>query len=73
MLFMNQEIRSEDIYILPQTDKLNQGLCQRIRTIVNLGQTLRSGDVIAECQSSCNGEMSLGTKSVGSIYVLKGL
>ncbi|PIM96012.1 hypothetical protein [Candidatus Hodgkinia cicadicola] len=48
------------VYILPQVVKSNQEMCQRIRTVVNPGQTLKRGDVIAECQSSCDGEMSLG-------------
>ncbi len=61
------------VYILPIITKSNQEMCQRVWTVVNPGQMLRSGNVIAECQSSCDREISLGTKSVGSIYVLKGL
>ncbi|PIM96883.1 DNA-directed RNA polymerase subunit beta [Candidatus Hodgkinia cicadicola] len=52
--------RKRRVYILPQPTKSNQEMCQRLRTVVNPGQTLEQGDVIAECQSSCNGEMSLG-------------
>ncbi|PIM94820.1 DNA-directed RNA polymerase subunit beta [Candidatus Hodgkinia cicadicola] len=52
--------RKRRVYILPQVVKSNQEMCQRIRTVVNPGQTLKQGDVIAECQSSCDGEISLG-------------
>ncbi|PIM96902.1 DNA-directed RNA polymerase subunit beta [Candidatus Hodgkinia cicadicola] len=52
--------RKRRVYILPQPTKSNQEMCQRLRTVVNSGQTLKRGDVIAECQSSCDGEMSLG-------------
>ncbi|PIM96729.1 DNA-directed RNA polymerase subunit beta [Candidatus Hodgkinia cicadicola] len=48
------------VYIVSQINKSNQEMCQRLRTVVNFGQTLKQGDVIAECQSSCDGEMSLG-------------
>ncbi|PIM95885.1 hypothetical protein [Candidatus Hodgkinia cicadicola] len=52
--------QKQRVYILPQSRKSNQDMCQRIRTVVNPGQRLKQGDVIAECQSSCDGEMSLG-------------
>ncbi|PIM96856.1 DNA-directed RNA polymerase subunit beta [Candidatus Hodgkinia cicadicola] len=52
--------RKQRVYILPQPTKSNQEMCQRLRAVVDLGQTLKQGDVIAECQSSCDGEMSLG-------------
>ncbi len=34
-------------------------MCQRIRVAVNPKQVIKQGDVITECQSSCDGEMSL--------------
>ncbi|PIM96223.1 DNA-directed RNA polymerase subunit beta [Candidatus Hodgkinia cicadicola] len=52
--------RRHRVYILSVIKKTNQETCQRIRAVVNPGQMVRSGDVIAECQSSCDGEMSLG-------------
>ncbi|PIM96150.1 DNA-directed RNA polymerase subunit beta [Candidatus Hodgkinia cicadicola] len=52
--------QKQRVYTLPQSRKSNQDMCQRIRTVVYPGQRLKQGDVIAECQSSCDGEMSLG-------------
>ncbi|PIM95245.1 DNA-directed RNA polymerase subunit beta [Candidatus Hodgkinia cicadicola] len=64
--------RKQRVYLLPQVEKSNQEMCQRIRTVVNLGQTLRQGDVIAECQSSCNGEMSLGVNLLAAFMCWEG-
>ncbi|PIM96056.1 DNA-directed RNA polymerase subunit beta [Candidatus Hodgkinia cicadicola] len=52
--------RKRRVYILPQSGTSNQEMYQRMRTVVNFGQILKQGDVIAECQSSYDGEMSLG-------------
>ncbi len=47
-------------YKLPLVRRTNQDTCFRLRTAVKPGQLLKSGDVIAECQSSSGNEMSLG-------------
>ncbi len=60
------------VYTLPTIEKTNQETCQRIRNVVNPGQMVRSGDVIAECQSSCNGEMSLGANLLVAFMCWKG-
>ena len=64
--------QKQRVYLLPQVEKSNQEMCQRIRAVVNLGQTLKQGDVIAECQSSCNGEMSLGVNLLAAFMCWKG-
>ncbi|PIM96484.1 DNA-directed RNA polymerase subunit beta [Candidatus Hodgkinia cicadicola] len=60
------------VYTLATIEKTNQETCQRIRTVVNPGQMVRSGDVIAECQSSCDGEMSLGANLLVAFMCWKG-
>ncbi|PIM95075.1 DNA-directed RNA polymerase subunit beta [Candidatus Hodgkinia cicadicola] len=60
------------VYLLPIINKSNQEMCQRVRTVVNPGQMLRSGDVIAECQSSCDGQMSLGANLLVAFMCWKG-
>ncbi len=48
------------VYLLPQPDKSNQGTCLRLRAVVCPRQIVCRGETLAECQSSDNGEMSLG-------------
>ncbi|PIM95038.1 DNA-directed RNA polymerase subunit beta [Candidatus Hodgkinia cicadicola] len=60
------------VYILPTIEKTNQDTCQRLRAVVNLGQMVWSGDVIAKCQSSCNGEMSLGANLLVAFMCWRG-
>ncbi len=48
------------VYLLPQPSKSNQGTCLKLRPVVYPCQIVHYGDVLAECQSSDNGEMSLG-------------
>ncbi|PIM95454.1 DNA-directed RNA polymerase subunit beta [Candidatus Hodgkinia cicadicola] len=59
-------------YGLPVIEKTNQETCQRVRVVVNPGQMIKSGDVIAECQSSCNGEMSLGANLLAAFMCWRG-
>ncbi|MGP1918476.1 MAG: hypothetical protein ACTS4V_00305 [Candidatus Hodgkinia cicadicola] len=47
-------------YNLPSVRRTNQDTCFRVRNVVKPGQFLKSGDAIAECQSSSGNEMSLG-------------
>ncbi len=47
-------------YLVPEPTRSNQGVCRRLRVVVEPNQVLKAGDVVAECQSSDNGEMSLG-------------
>ncbi|MGP1918129.1 MAG: hypothetical protein ACTS4U_00215 [Candidatus Hodgkinia cicadicola] len=47
-------------YNLPPVRRTNQDTCFRLRSVVKSGQLLKSGDAIAECQSSSGNEMSLG-------------
>ncbi|MFP3039926.1 MAG: hypothetical protein ACKESA_01270, partial [Candidatus Hodgkinia cicadicola] len=48
------------IYLLSKPNKSNQETCLRLRPIVNTSQILNPGNIIAECQSSSNGNISLG-------------
>ncbi|PIM95215.1 DNA-directed RNA polymerase subunit beta [Candidatus Hodgkinia cicadicola] len=61
------------IYKLLKSIKTNQGMCFRLRAVVNPGQVLKSGSVIAECQSSCDEEMSLGVNLMAAFMCWKGL
>ncbi len=47
-------------YKIPDARCTNQNMCARTRVVVKQRQVLQSGDIIAECQSSAKGEMSLG-------------
>ncbi len=41
--------RKQRVYLLPEARKSNQGMYQRMWTVVDPDQVLRSGDIIAEC------------------------
>ncbi|XXN19697.1 MAG: hypothetical protein AAJB65_00565 [Candidatus Hodgkinia cicadicola] len=51
----------------------NQGSCFRVRTVVQPGQLVGSGQDIAECQSSAQSEISLGTNLLVAFMVWNGL
>ncbi len=53
--------RKQRSCFLLETGKSNQEICQRLQTIVDPGQVLRSDDIIAECQSNSKEVFSLGT------------
>ncbi len=59
------------VYMIPNPKRNNQNMCIRYRVVVNLFQVVKSGDIIDECQSSSNGDISLGANLFGSIYVLE--
>ncbi len=48
------------VYLLPKFSKSNQGTCLKLRPIVYPYQIICQNEVLAECQSSNNGEISLG-------------
>jgi len=50
----------EDEYVLRKFVGLNERTCQNQSPIVQLGQTVKAGDVIADGASMCQGELSLG-------------
>ncbi len=52
--------KSYKVYLLPQPSKSNQGLCLKLRSVVDPYQIVCRDEILAECQSSDNGEMSLG-------------
>ncbi len=60
-------------YNLLKSMKTNQEMCFRLRVVVNRGQVLRPGSIIAECQSSYDGEMSLGINLMAAFMCWKGL
>ncbi len=61
------------VYSLLRPMKTNQEMFYRLRSVVYLGQVLKPGSVIAECQSSCNGEMSLGANLLAAFMCWDGL
>ncbi|MGP1916835.1 MAG: hypothetical protein ACTS6G_05615 [Candidatus Hodgkinia cicadicola] len=60
-------------YSLPNPSGSNQNTCQRLRCVVHSEQTLKRGDIIAECQSSAQGELSLGCNLFVAFVCWKGL
>ncbi len=60
-------------YRIPDAKCTNQNMCARTRVVVKSRQVLESGDIIAECQSSANGEMSLGANLVVAFMCWEGL
>ncbi|PIM95108.1 DNA-directed RNA polymerase subunit beta [Candidatus Hodgkinia cicadicola] len=61
------------VYSLLKPMKTNQEMFCRLRSVVYPGQVLKPGSVIAECQSSCNGEMSLGANLLAAFMCWDGL
>ncbi len=61
------------VYKIPDTKRTNQNMCSRTRVVVRPRQVLMSGDIIAECQSSANGEMSLGANLIVAFMCWNGL
>ncbi len=61
------------VYEIPDVRCTNQNMCARTRVVVRPRQVLRSGDVIAECQSSARGEMSLGANLIVAFVCWNGL
>ncbi|MFP3039859.1 MAG: DNA-directed RNA polymerase subunit beta, partial [Candidatus Hodgkinia cicadicola] len=49
------------VYLLPKFSKSNQGTCLKLKTIVYPYQIICQNEVLAECQSNDNCEISLGT------------
>ncbi len=47
-------------YLLPKPEMCHQQTCFKLRPIVYPLQAIKKGETLAECQSSDNGEMSLG-------------
>ncbi|MGP1927084.1 MAG: hypothetical protein ACTS80_00540, partial [Candidatus Hodgkinia cicadicola] len=60
-------------YFLPEAEMTNQNTCRRMRCVVRPKQILEPGDVIAECQSSSDGELSLGSNLIVAFMCWKGL
>ena len=51
---------SADTYELIKFMRSNQGNCNNQRPIVNVGETVKAGDVLADGPATRNGEISLG-------------
>ena len=50
----------KDTYHVIKFSRSNQGNCMNQRPIVNVGETVKAGDVLADGASTANGEMALG-------------
>ncbi len=57
---INSEIKGVDIYNLIKFDKSNQGTCVNQKPIVNVGDFVCIGDIVADGMSTDNGELALG-------------
>jgi DNA-directed RNA polymerase subunit beta len=62
-----------DIYSLRKFQRSNQNTCINQRPLVNVGDTVSKGDVIADGPSTDLGELALGKKCIGSFYALEWL
>ncbi len=60
------------VYLIPVPRCTNQGGCSRFRVVVRVGQVLNKGEILAECQSSDNREISLGTNLLVAIACWNG-
>ncbi|MGP1927331.1 MAG: hypothetical protein ACTS80_02085 [Candidatus Hodgkinia cicadicola] len=60
-------------YIIPIPSGSNQNTCQRLRSVVRPEQILNQDDIVAECQSSAQGETSLGCNLFVAFVCWKGL
>ena len=50
----------KDTYHVIKFSRSNQGNCMNQRPIVDVGEEVKAGDVLADGASTCNGEMALG-------------
>ncbi len=73
ILLYNVSDNTYKTYLLHKFDESNQGVYVRLRPVVNLFQVVKRGDVLAECQSSVNGKISLGANLLVAFICLKGL
>lgn len=59
--FKNEEVGSDvDIYNLTKYQRSNQGTCVTQRPVVNVGDKLKAGDVLADGPATDAGELALG-------------
>ncbi len=60
-------------YSVPKPSRSNQGTCSRLRVIVTPSQVVKAGEVLAECQSSADGKISLGANLLAAFMCWEGL
>lgn len=53
-----------DIYNMRKFERSNMGTCVNQMPLVNLGQFVRQGDLIADCSSTKKGELALGRNAL---------
>ena len=63
---------SADTYELIKFMRSNQGNCNNQRPIVNVGETVKAGDVLADGPATRNGEISLGKNALIGFMTWKG-
>ncbi len=56
----NRDVIGVDIYTLTKYDKSNQGTCINQKPIVNVGDFVKKGDILADGASTNMGELALG-------------
>ncbi len=59
-IIIRREDGIRDTYHVIKFSRSNQGNCMNQRPIVNKGEQVKAGDVIADGASTCGGEMALG-------------
>ena len=63
---------SADTYELIKFMRSNQGNCNNQRPIVNVGETVKAGDVLADGPATRNGEISLGKNALVGFMTWEG-
>ena len=61
---VNYDTMGEKTYHLTKFLRSNQSTCINQRPIVNLGERVKKGDVLADGPSTCNGEVALGKNAL---------
>ncbi|MDR1691334.1 MAG: DNA-directed RNA polymerase subunit beta [Rickettsiales bacterium] len=60
ILDSKKKVKGVDIYTLDKFSKTNKGTCINQKPLVKVGQEIKVGDIIADGQSTDNGELALG-------------
>lgn len=59
-VFPKNTYNGRDIYVLTKFQRSNQGMCINQKPIVNYGEKVEAGDIIADGPSTDHGELALG-------------
>ena len=60
MIILTKKDGEDEVYNLVKFTRSNNGTCVNQRPIVNVGDEIKAGDVLADGPATCNGELSIG-------------